>query len=155
AARRPPRLVHGDLLPGAERGPPLRGDAPGIVPDAHGPVDRTRRRGAVDRRRRRARSGPRSAHPGDGQVRGRTALVTGGSRGIGRAIVLELAGRGARVRFVHAADEAAAAEVSSLARAAGGEALGTRVDVRDRERIRAWVASVVADTGSVGILVNN
>ncbi len=88
-------------------------------------------------------------------MKGRTALVTGGSRGIGRAIVLELARRGARVRFAWRADERAAAETEAAVRAEGGEAEGARVDVRDREQVRAWVGAAARETGSIGILVNN
>ena len=88
-------------------------------------------------------------------MKDRTALVTGGSRGIGRAIVLDLARRGARVRFVYRSDERAAAEVEEAARAAGGDVAGARVDVRDRAAVRAWVGAVLKETGSVAILVNN
>lgn len=88
-------------------------------------------------------------------MKGRTAIVTGGSRGIGRTIVTELAKRGARVRFSYLSNAAAAAEAEAQARAAGGEALGVRVDVRARDEVRRWISEVVRETGSIGILVNN
>jgi 3-oxoacyl-[acyl-carrier protein] reductase len=88
-------------------------------------------------------------------MKGQTALVTGGGRGIGRAIVAELARRGARVRFSYLADEASAAETVALVKAAGGDAAGARVDVRDREAVREWVRAAGAETGGVHILVNN
>src|SRR5437870_4496811 len=81
------------------------------------------------------RRGPRAGN----RMKGRTAVVTGGSRGIGRAIVLELARRGARVRVAWAEAETAAAGVEEEARRAGGEAAGARVDVRDRDLVRDWI----------------
>ena len=69
-------------------------------------------------------------------MKGQTALVTGGGRGIGRAIVAEFARRGARVRFSYLADEESAAETVALVKAVGGDAAGARVDVRDREAVR-------------------
>ena len=88
-------------------------------------------------------------------MKGRTAIVTGGSRGIGRAIVLELARRGARVRFSYLTDEPSAVETVAAAQAEGGDAAGARVDVRDRDAVREWVRAVATETGGVAILVNN
>lgn len=85
----------------------------------------------------------------------RTALVTGGSRGIGRAIVLELAKRGVKVRFAFRENEVAADAVVGDARGRGGDVAAARVDVRDRDQVRAWVRAVVEETGAVHILVNN
>jgi 3-oxoacyl-[acyl-carrier protein] reductase len=87
-------------------------------------------------------------------MKGRIALVTGGSRGIGRAIVLELARRGARVRFAWLAAAEAAARVEEEARAAGGEALGTQVDVRRKDQIHAWISQIIREAGPISILVN-
>lgn len=88
-------------------------------------------------------------------MKGQTALVTGGGRGIGRAIVAELARRGARVRFSYLADEKSASETALAVQRAGGDAVGARVDVRDRDAVRDWVRAVSSETGGVHILVNN
>lgn len=86
---------------------------------------------------------------------GRTALVTGGSRGIGRAIVMDLATRGARVRFAFRDDAASADAVVAEVRSRGGDVASARVDVRDRDQVRDWIRGVVEETGAVHVLVNN
>ena len=88
-------------------------------------------------------------------MKGRTALVTGGSRGIGRAIVRELAGRGARVHFAYRSQDEAARALEAEIREGGGSAAGARLDVRSRDEVREWIRAVVAATGAVHILVNN
>lgn len=88
-------------------------------------------------------------------LEGRLALVTGGSRGIGRAIVLELARRGARVVFTWHRRQAEAEAVVEAVRAAGGEARSVRCDVGEEEDVLALFTRMDADTGSPDILVNN
>jgi NAD(P)-dependent dehydrogenase (short-subunit alcohol dehydrogenase family) len=86
---------------------------------------------------------------------GRVALVTGGSRGIGRAIALGLATDGAAVAVNYRRDaEAAAATVAGI-EAVGGKARAYAADVGSLEEGRSMVAAVVADFGFVDILVNN
>jgi len=86
---------------------------------------------------------------------GKVALVTGGSRGIGRAVVLELARRGARVTFTWVRGEEAAAEVERLATDEGLEVRGARCDSRSTEDVDRIVEGLVADGGQLDILIAN
>lgn len=84
---------------------------------------------------------------------GRVAAVTGGGRGIGRAIVLRLAEEGAAV-VVGDIDESAA-DVAREAIARGARAVGVQVDVRDEAQLRAMCERAVGAFGSLDLLVNN
>jgi 3-oxoacyl-[acyl-carrier protein] reductase len=84
----------------------------------------------------------------DGQV----ALVTGGSRGIGRVIAERLAGEGARVALTSRSEESAAEVAADLP---GGGHLGVGCDVADREAVDALIKRVEAELGPLDILVNN
>jgi len=86
---------------------------------------------------------------------GKTALVTGGSRGIGRAAAEILAAAGARVAVNYRSDDAAAEEFVRKIRSAGGEALALAGDVGNPEEARQLVRDVVAAWGRLDILVNN
>lgn len=88
-------------------------------------------------------------------MEGMTALVTGGSRGIGRAICLELARRGAAVAVNYAGNEQAARETVEDCRALGVEAEAFRADVADPTACEALVKAVKDRFGKVDILVNN
>jgi 2-dehydro-3-deoxy-D-gluconate 5-dehydrogenase len=85
---------------------------------------------------------------------GRVALVTGGNRGIGRAIALGLAGAGARVVVAARDEEKSAATVQAI-KAAGGEAVAVHCDVTDRASIDAAVGVAEHTYGGLAILVNN
>lgn len=86
---------------------------------------------------------------------GKVVLVTGGSRGIGRATVLLLASRGARVVAGYVGNEGAAQEVVSLATAQGGGVRALRFDVADAKACQAAVEDVLATEGKLDVLVNN
>jgi 3-oxoacyl-[acyl-carrier protein] reductase len=86
---------------------------------------------------------------------GRVAVVTGGSRGIGRAIVETLAARGAAVGFSYATREDAAREVEEALRARGARAQAVRCDVSDEEQVQRLFGTVTDYLGPVDILVNN
>ena len=86
---------------------------------------------------------------------GKTALVTGGGRGIGRAIVLSLAKAGAKVAIFYAGNEAAAKEVAAAAARLGVKAKAYRCDVSNVEQVKAAVENVFADFEHIDILVNN
>lgn len=88
-------------------------------------------------------------------VAGRVALVTGGSRGIGRGVVRALAQAGAKVAFVYQSSEASANELAAEIAAAGGEALAIKADVAKKADADAAVEQVVAKWGRLDILVNN
>ncbi len=85
----------------------------------------------------------------------RVALVTGGSRGIGRATCLALAARGHRVAVVYGRDSDAAAEVADAVISIGSEALPIRADVRDTDAVDDAFGEVEAKFGAVELLVNS
>lgn len=88
-------------------------------------------------------------------LEGRVALVTGGSRGIGRAIAVALGAEGARVVVNYTANEAAANETAAAVAAVGGVASIKRFDVADAAAVDAAIKEVVASEGGLHILVNN
>ncbi|QVL31268.1 3-oxoacyl-[acyl-carrier-protein] reductase [Telmatocola sphagniphila] len=83
------------------------------------------------------------------------ALVTGGSRGIGRGIVLALAKEGAKVCFVYKGSEAAAKALEVEVQTAGGTALAIQGDVSKSDEANRIVEKVLAEQGRIDILVNN
>ncbi|NJF24249.1 SDR family NAD(P)-dependent oxidoreductase [Thermococcus sp. Bubb.Bath] len=89
------------------------------------------------------------------ELAGKVALVTGASRGIGRAIAVALAKKGAKVAINYAHDEEGARETERLCREAGAEAMIVKADVRNRKEVRAMVGKVVERFGGVDILINN
>jgi 3-oxoacyl-[acyl-carrier protein] reductase len=87
------------------------------------------------------------------ELAGRTALVTGGSRGIGRAVCVRLASEGARVALNYAGNEQAAHEAERLVRAAGAECLLIKADVSDPDAVAAMVADAERGLGPIDLLV--
>jgi len=88
-------------------------------------------------------------------LEGRVALVTGGSRGIGRACCLLFARAGARVAVNYRRSEAAAREVADVVRASGGEAVPLRADVADPGEAARLVSDAARRWGRLDIVVNN
>jgi len=89
------------------------------------------------------------------ELSGRIALVTGGSRGIGRAVALSLAEAGAKVVVNYRQREDEAADVVGAIERAGGHAIAVRADVSKQDEVRALVKEVEARLGPIDILVNN
>ena len=91
----------------------------------------------------------------DQPLQGQIALVTGASRGIGRACALALAAQGATVVVNFATQAAAAAEVCAAIAAAGGQAVARQADVAEGAAVSALFDAIKADYGRLDILVNN
>jgi 3-oxoacyl-[acyl-carrier protein] reductase len=90
-----------------------------------------------------------------GVLAGRRALVTGGSRGIGAAIVKRLAADGAQVAFTYAAAAGPADSLRAEVSALGGTAVGIRADSADAQQVTNAVDEAAAAFGGLDILVNN
>jgi len=88
-------------------------------------------------------------------LNGKNAVITGASRGIGRAIALEFAKNGANVAIIYSGNDAAADEVLLKAEVLGIKAKSYKCDVSDFELSKSVCAEICADFGSVDILVNN
>ncbi len=89
------------------------------------------------------------------QFKGKVALVTGGSRGIGKAIALEFGGRGADVAFNYYRSHEAAAEAQREIEALGVRCLRVKAHLGDSARIKALFAKIEREFGRLDILVNN
>jgi acetoacetyl-CoA reductase/3-oxoacyl-[acyl-carrier protein] reductase len=90
-----------------------------------------------------------------GRIEGKTALVTGASRGIGRAIAVELAREGARVAVNYASSEAKAQEVAAEIEKLGGTCVLVKANLGVAKEARAMVKDVAERFGHLDILVNN
>lgn len=85
----------------------------------------------------------------------KTAVVTGGSRGLGRAICLELARGGANVVLCYAGNEAAANETAAACESLGAKAVTIRCDVSKEDEVKALMDAALKTFGRIDILVNN
>ena len=85
----------------------------------------------------------------------KTIVVTGGSKGIGRAVCEAFAKPGMRIFFNYATDAAGAAETERRIAEAGGTGKGAQVDVSSESDVKAFLDSVIKETGRLDILVNN
>ena len=88
-------------------------------------------------------------------IEGKTALVTGASKGIGRAIAIRLAEKGAKVAVNFSRSSDAAAQVAATIGELGGEAITVQADVSDREQVATMVNRVNEAWDRVDILINN
>ena len=88
-------------------------------------------------------------------LEGKVALVTGASRGIGRAVAGALAEAGASVTVNYLSHAAEAEEVADSIRRLGGQALAVQADVRRHDDVRRLVETTTLELGPIGILVNN
>ena len=91
----------------------------------------------------------------DSSLAERVALVTGGSRGIGRAIALELARSGAQVVFTYVSNADAARDTEKALVEVGGRGRAVRCDVADHAAVEALVASILQEHARVDVAVNN
>ncbi|MFS8650829.1 MAG: 3-oxoacyl-[acyl-carrier-protein] reductase [Caldibacillus sp.] len=86
---------------------------------------------------------------------GKVALVTGASRGIGRAIALDLARKGADVVINYAGNAALAEEVVGMIQEMDRKSMAIQADVANREQVEAMIATTIKEFGALHILVNN
>lgn len=89
------------------------------------------------------------------EQKNRVALVTGGSRGIGRAVCLKLAGQGIDIAVNYAGNQEAAQETCRLCQQAGVRAMAFQADVADGAQVAAMMEQVLSQLGGIDILVNN
>ena len=89
------------------------------------------------------------------KLAGKIALITGGSRGIGRATALAFAAEGADIAFCHLNDDAKAGETATEIRALGRRAMHRSVDVADIASGRAFAGQAALEFGPIDILFNN
>src|SRR2546425_11374431 len=89
------------------------------------------------------------------RLQGKKALVTGGSRGIGRAISEGLVAEGAFVALGYRGHESEAHRVVKAVRDAGGVAFAVRADISIKSEVERMVETVMAELGGIDVLVNN
>ncbi len=89
------------------------------------------------------------------RFQGRVALVTGGSRGIGKATAIKLAGEGATVAVHYSRAIDKAKTVCEQIRSLGQEAIPVQADIADRDAVNRMVAAVTKEFGTIDLLVNN
>src|SRR5699024_9884742 len=88
-------------------------------------------------------------------LKGKSVLVTGASRGIGRTIAIEFAKQGANVAVNYAGSEAKAKEVAEELKSYGVQSFPVQANVSDEDSVKAMVKEVINEFGSLDVLVNN
>ncbi|MDP2939374.1 MAG: 3-oxoacyl-[acyl-carrier-protein] reductase [Candidatus Omnitrophota bacterium] len=88
-------------------------------------------------------------------LKGKVAIVTGGSRGIGREIVLALAKKGCFIAFNYFKNESLAESLIKEVKSLNTKAIARMVDIRDFEKVKLWVEDVKREFGQLDILINN
>ena len=88
-------------------------------------------------------------------IKGKVAIVTGGSRGIGRAICLMLAGQGCHVVFNYAKNKEAASALEKEIKALGVKVKASQVDIKDFDKVKEWIESIKKEFGTFHLLINN
>ena len=89
------------------------------------------------------------------RLEGKRAIVTGGSRGIGRGIALAMAREGAKIAVNYASNATAADEVVKMIKSEGGEAISVRANVTKKIDVEGMIRKTVDAFGGIDILVNN
>ncbi len=89
------------------------------------------------------------------ELKDKVSLVTGASRGVGKAITLKLAALGARVAINYLSSDREAAALAERIKGMGGEAVLARADVADGGAVKAMIREIVGQWGKIDILVNN
>lgn len=85
----------------------------------------------------------------------RTVVITGGTRGIGRAICLAFAGPDTRIYFNYSSSSVAAAEIEKVIGEAGGFAKGMQIDIMSGKEVESFFGKILEETGRIDVLVNN
>lgn len=88
-------------------------------------------------------------------LKDKTVIISGASRGIGRAVAIELARAGANISFNFRSSEAEAKELEKEIQGLGVKVKGVQVDIRDYDSVKSWVDDTVVSFGRVDIIVNN
>jgi glucose 1-dehydrogenase len=88
-------------------------------------------------------------------LKGKVAIVTGGNSGIGKAVVLALAGAGANIVIDYISDEQAELDVEEKVRALGDQVVGVKADVSKVDDLKTLIAAAVTNFGRLDVMVNN
>ncbi|WP_025761228.1 SDR family oxidoreductase [Dyadobacter tibetensis] len=97
----------------------------------------------------------RENYKGSGKLEGKTALITGGDSGIGRAVAVHFAREGANVSIVYLAEDTDAQDTKRMVEAEGRKCLNIKGDIRDSDFCKEAVGQTIREFGSLNILVNN